>query len=363
MSDEARQPMPDQQPTGHQPPRLSLAKEDPPAPNRTPTFGGRPATDRAAGGRGPASEGRQAPMEDPAGAEPGPAVPVADRARTEAGQGAPAEGRVPTFGGRSATVAGQGSVQDAVPGFGSGHGQGQAAGYDTVPASGSFDGPAPVRDAVPAPGSVHDQQTLTSLPAAGSADAGRAAWANPAGGFAPSAPGPTAPQPNPFARPASAQQPNPFAPPAPAPQGNPFAAHGGAEPVPPPPIAPDGPGQVPYGYPGTTPAYGYPGPQQAAYAPYPNGTGYAWPGMQAPPSNGMGTASLVLGIISAVGFILWPLALVLGILALIFGGIGRGKASRGEATNPGVALAGIICGAAGIVLVLGLFALFIAVDG
>ncbi|MCE0446134.1 hypothetical protein LT493_18655 [Streptomyces tricolor] len=78
--------------------------------------------------------------------------------------------------------------------------------------------------------------------------------------------------------------------------------------MPPPPIAPDGPGQVPYGY---------PGPQQAPYggAPYPVGHGYAWPGMQPPPSNGMGTASLVLGIISAVGFLMWPVALVLGILA------------------------------------------------
>ncbi|MCG0067782.1 MULTISPECIES: DUF4190 domain-containing protein [Streptomyces] len=126
--------------------------------------------------------------------------------------------------------------------------------------------------------------------------------------------------------------------------------------MPPPPIAPDGPGQVPYGY---------PGPQQAPYggAPYPVGHGYAWPGMQPPPSNGMGTASLVLGIISAVGFLMWPVALVLGILALIFGGIGHGRARRGEATNPGVALAGIICGAAGIVLVLVLFALVIAAEG
>ncbi|KOG71866.1 DUF4190 domain-containing protein [Streptomyces flaveolus] len=135
--------------------------------------------------------------------------------------------------------------------------------------------------------------------------------------------------------------------------------------MPPPPIAPDGPGQVPYGYPGAAPAYSYPGPQEAPYggvAPYPAAHGYVWPGMQPPPSNGMGTASLVLGIISAVGFILWPIALVLGILALIFGGLGRGKANRGEATNPGVALAGIICGAAGIVLVLGLFALLIAIN-
>ncbi|OKJ87518.1 hypothetical protein AMK32_08805 [Streptomyces sp. CB01883] len=128
-------------------------------------------------------------------------------------------------------------------------------------------------------------------------------------------------------------------------------------------MAPDGPGQVPYGYPGGPAGYGYPGqpqPQPPYGGPYPAPNGYGWPGMQAPPSDGMGTASLVLGILASVGFLLWPVALVLGVLAIIFGAIGRGKANRGEATNPGVALAGIICGAAGIVLVLGLFAFILA---
>ncbi|WP_328422848.1 DUF4190 domain-containing protein [Streptomyces sp. NBC_00443] len=78
------------------------------------------------------------------------------------------------------------------------------------------------------------------------------------------------------------------------------------------------------------------------------------------PSNGMGTAALVLGIISAAIFCLWPLAIVMGVLALIFGSIGRGKARRGEATNPGQALAGMICGAAGLVLGLGMLAVLIS---
>ncbi|GGS88269.1 DUF4190 domain-containing protein [Streptomyces cinerochromogenes] len=239
------------------------------------------------------------------------------------------------------------------------------------PAAAQGSVPVPAQGSVPAPASVHDQQTLTSLPSAppAPADAGPAPWASPAHGHASAAPAPApVSQQNPFAPPAPAPAANPFAPPAPAPPVNPFAPpsapHGGPEPVPPPPIAPGGPGQVPYGYPGPTPAYGYPGPQQAPYgAPYPVGGGYAWPGMQPPPSNGMGTASLVLGIISAVGFVMWPIALVLAVLALVFGGIGRGRARRGEATNPGVALAGIICGVAGIVLVLGLFALIIATRG
>jgi hypothetical protein len=111
---------------------------------------------------------------------------------------------------------------------------------------------------------------------------------------------------------------------------------------------------VPYGYPG---GHGYPG--QGGYAgPQPQGY-YGWPGMAPMPSNGMGTAGLVLGIVSAVVFCLWPLAIVLGVLGVVFGALGRGKARGGEATNPGQALAGIICGAAGIVLGIGFGALVI----
>lgn len=158
--------------------------------------------------------------------------------------------------------------------------------------------------------SVHDQRTVTSMPPP---------WANPSA----------------TATPAYAS--NPFAAPAvPYPQG---------EPVPPPPIAPDGPGRMQYGYPGYA---GYPG--GSGYPGYPGHAGYGWPGLEPMPSNGLGTAGLVLGIISAAVFCLWPVAIVVGVLALIFGTIGRSRARRGEATNAGQALAGIICGAAGVVL-------------
>jgi heme/copper-type cytochrome/quinol oxidase subunit 2 len=63
----------------------------------------------------------------------------------------------------------------------------------------------------------------------------------------------------------------------------------------------------------------------------------------------MGVAALVLGIIAVVLFMTHVFAIVLGVLAVIFGGVGRGKASRGEATNGGQALAGLILGAVGIV--------------
>ncbi|GAA3295360.1 DUF4190 domain-containing protein [Streptomyces cinereospinus] len=202
---------------------------------------------------------------------------------------------------------------------------------DTVAASGGGPG-------TPVPPSVHDQQTVTSLPAPDASP-----WAAPA---APPATG----------------APAPFPPPNPA-LGGPFAPPGPAAPgpldVPPPPIGPDGPGQVPYGYPAAgyghpapQPSYGYPAPQPAHGGQHTHGAPgyYGWPGGPAEPSNGLGTAGMVVGIIAAAGFCLWPLAILLGALAVIFGGIGRAKANRGEATNPGQALAGIICGAVGLVL-------------
>ncbi|MFJ8669974.1 DUF4190 domain-containing protein [Streptomyces sp. NPDC093600] len=132
----------------------------------------------------------------------------------------------------------------------------------------------------------------------------------------------------------------------------------GTGPLPPPPVAPGGPAAAPgaYGYPtGATPpmapsgtaGYGYPG-YPAYGAPGYGAGGYGQPGWQQPPSNGMGTAAMVLGIVAVFGFCLYGFGIVLGILALIFGIIGVKKAGRGEATNRGMAIAGIVLGAIGI---------------
>lgn len=168
------------------------------------------------------------------------------------------------------------------------------------------------------PPTVHDQPTMTSAPGAG-----------PGAGTGPiPAPGPTG-----------------FGPPA-------------AD-VPAPPIAPNGPGPgVPpagaqYGYPAPPGGqYGYPAPPAAPY-----GGGYAgYPGYGGQPAwgpapaNGLGVAALVLGIIGVVAFCMWGLGVILGILALIFGIVGRGRAKRGEATNGGMALAGIILGSVAVVI-------------
>ncbi|WP_052864584.1 DUF4190 domain-containing protein [Streptomyces niger] len=83
--------------------------------------------------------------------------------------------------------------------------------------------------------------------------------------------------------------------------------------------------------------------------------------------NGLGIATLVLGVIGVLsGLIplLFWLAGTLGLLALIFGLIGRGRAKRGQATNKGVALAGLLLGiAAMIVAVIGAVITFTAVKG
>ncbi|MEU6517160.1 DUF4190 domain-containing protein [Streptomyces sp. NPDC046978] len=254
-----------------------------------------------------------------------------------------------------------------IPGAPAGHGPGAVLDKPAAGPLPAFDPWAPPADDAPrtGPGSPvpgapvgpqdripggapfpHDQPTVAALPGPGTHGApAQGPWGQP---FAP--PGPTA------AAPAG----NPFAPPSPAAAGNPYAPPVPGQPVPPPPIGPEGPGQpTAYAYP-QYPAYpSYGGP----YGPQSHGPGYGWPGMPLAPSNGMGTASLVLGIISAVAFCLGPVAMFVGALAVIFGIVGRRKSNRGEATNGGMALAGIICGAVGFVIGLVLtIAIFLAPD-
>ncbi|MEU6772084.1 DUF4190 domain-containing protein [Streptomyces sp. NPDC046759] len=135
-------------------------------------------------------------------------------------------------------------------------------------------------------------------------------------------------------------------------------------------FGPPAPQQAPgYGYPQQSgPGYGHaqPGTSYPAVptGAYPQAPGYAMP-MQ--PSNGMGTTGLVLGIIGVVcslTFFLWFFGIVLGILGIIFGAVGRGKANRGEATNKGAATAGLVCGIVATVIlpVLG-FVIFASIMG
>ncbi|WP_228989902.1 DUF4190 domain-containing protein [Streptomyces sp. DH8] len=158
------------------------------------------------------------------------------------------------------------------------------------------------------PPAVHDQPTVTSMPGAGPGDAT-----------------------------------------GPIPQAGPGAFGPAPSHVPPPPVGPHGPGHA---APPPAAHYGYPAPPAQPYGGYPGygayGVGPA--GWGPVPNNGLGTAAMVIGIVSVVGFCLYGLNIVLGILALIFGIIGLGRAKRGEATNRGMALAGVILGSVGIVV-------------
>ncbi|MFF8553533.1 DUF4190 domain-containing protein [Streptomyces sp. NPDC015501] len=158
------------------------------------------------------------------------------------------------------------------------------------------------------PPAVHDQPTVTSMPSAGPGEG-------------------TGPIPRPG--------PGTF---GPAPSD-----------MPPPPIGPHGPGHA---VPPSAAHYGYPAPPAQPYGGYPGYGAYGvGPAAWGPaPNNGLGTAAMVIGIVSVVGFCLYGLNIILGILALIFGIIGLGRAKRGEATNRGMALAGVILGSVGIVV-------------
>lgn len=126
---------------------------------------------------------------------------------------------------------------------------------------------------------------------------------------------------------------------------------------PPPPAVPPPP-PYPYGaYPGGYPAPGYPTPPPyGAYPPQP---------LQAKtgPSNGLGIAALVTAIIGLV--LVWSVigGLMFGAVAIILGFIAHGRAKRGEATNGGVAVTGIVLGGIAIVLSLVFIGIWVSVGG
>lgn len=93
------------------------------------------------------------------------------------------------------------------------------------------------------------------------------------------------------------------------------------------------------------PNYGAPPPGN--YAPPGAGGGYGQPAPQT--SNGVGIAALVVGIVSL--FVWWIpfLGLVVAVVAVVLGIVGIRKASRGAASNKGMAIAGLVTGALGLV--------------
>ncbi len=96
-------------------------------------------------------------------------------------------------------------------------------------------------------------------------------------------------------------------------------------------------------------AYGQP-----AYGQPPYGQQGVGPGGS--PKNGLGVAALVLGILALVTSLSVIGGVLLGLLAIILGIVGRGRAKRGEANNGGMALAGIILGVLGLLISVALVA-------
>jgi hypothetical protein len=91
-------------------------------------------------------------------------------------------------------------------------------------------------------------------------------------------------------------------------------------------------------------------------APQGGAPGYGHP---VKPSNGLGIAALILGILGLLTSFIF-VGGFLGLVAVILGFIARGKVKRGEATNGGAALTGIITGFLAMLVVL-VFVVFIGV--
>lgn len=118
----------------------------------------------------------------------------------------------------------------------------------------------------------------------------------------------------------------------------------------PPSWPPPPPPPYPYGaYPGS-----YPPPPPQPYA------GYAPPPPPAP-KNGLGIAALVIAILALLS--VWSVVggIVLGVVAVIIGFVARSRFKRGEATNGGVAIAGIVLGFLAIAVSLVFIAIWAAV--
>ncbi|WP_026922505.1 DUF4190 domain-containing protein [Glycomyces arizonensis] len=100
------------------------------------------------------------------------------------------------------------------------------------------------------------------------------------------------------------------------------------------------------GYSPQQPGYPPPQPQQPGYGAPQMPPQYVGVPVQGP-KNGMGTSALVLGIVGLVTSWIPYVACfgwVMCILAIIFGGIGLSRANKGEATNKGAAVTGLVLG-------------------
>jgi Domain of unknown function (DUF4190) len=109
------------------------------------------------------------------------------------------------------------------------------------------------------------------------------------------------------------------------------------------------------------PQDGGPNPPPGDYGQNPAGLGPGYSAPLARPRNGFGIAALVLGLLALV--LSWTIigGIIFGITALIFGLLGRARVKRGEATNSGLSVAGVILGLIGLLIAIGLIAFVVSI--
>ena len=125
------------------------------------------------------------------------------------------------------------------------------------------------------------------------------------------------------------------------------------------------PGPYPYSYPpgpyagGPYPGGPYPGSYPPGYPPGypPTPMGYGDYPLQT--RNGLGIAALIVAIIALVSSFSIVGGIVLGLVAVVLGFLGRARAKRGEADNGGVALAGIVLGVVAVIAGLSFIAVWV----
>jgi len=110
-------------------------------------------------------------------------------------------------------------------------------------------------------------------------------------------------------------------------------------------------GQQPFGHQPDQQQYGQPYGQQPGQQQY----GQPYQQQQygsvqrGPARNGLGIAALVLGVLALLSS-LFVIGGLLGLVAIVLGVLGRGRAKRGEATNGGMAMAGIVLGVVSVLI-------------